>query len=151
MPNFGVFPLGSTLLATTTATTTNGSTNTGSTGALTIGLASAYRFAVEVSTASGTITNLNVGIYSSCDGGTVYDLVAWTTALTTAGGQQLLFRPFLNAGDAATTITNYILGTNTAATNAAIVSNGPIDSTHIKVAWQLAGTNTASISFAVKY
>lgn len=144
MPNFGVFPLASTLVASATQTTT------GNTAAITIPLASAYRIAVEVTATSTNTTAFNVGIYSSSDGGTTYDLILWTTTMTNTGGQQFLFRPFLNAGDTATALTNYILGTNTAASNTQIVNNGPFDNRFIKVAWVLAGTSPSQ-TFAVKY
>jgi len=106
---------------------------------------------VEVTASSTNTTSFNVGIYSSSDGGTTYDLIAWTSQMSQIlGGEQLLFRPFLNAGDAATTFQNFILGTNTAGATTAIVANGPFDNRFIKVAWSVAGTSP-SCTFAVKY
>lgn len=145
MPNFGVFPLASTLLASATVTTT------GNSAALTIPLASSYRFAVEVTASSTNTTSFNVGLYTSTDGGTTYDLIAWTTQMSNIlGGYQFLFRPFLNAGDTATAQTNYILGTNDPAANVQVINNGPIDNRFIKVRWVLAGTSP-SCTFAVKW
>lgn len=144
MPNFGLFPLASTLVASATVTTN------GNTANLTIPLASSYRFTVEVTASSSNTSQLNVGIYSSTDGGTTYGLIAWTTNMSqTLGGQQFLFRPFLNAGDTATVVTNYILGTVTAASNTQLVNNGPFDPRFIKVAWVCPGTSS-SCTFAVK-
>lgn len=145
MPNFGVFPLASTLVASQTITTTANSAN------LTIPLASAYRFAVEVTASSTNTTSFNVGIYTSMDGGTTYDLIAWTTQMSNIlGGYQFMFRPFLNAGDLATAQTNYVLGTNDPAGNVQVINNGPIDPRYIKVRWLVAGTSP-SCTFAVKY
>lgn len=144
MPNFGVFPSPQTLVASAAQTTT------GTSGVLTIPLASSYRFAVEVTASSTNTTSFNVGIYTSLDGGTTYDLIAWTTQMSNIlGGYQFLFRPYLNNGDTATAISNYILSTVTAAANTQIVANGPIDPRYIKVAWVLAGTSP-SCTFAVK-
>lgn len=144
MPNFGMFPLAQTLVASATVTTT------GNTAAITVPLASAYRLAVEVTASSTNTTSFNVGVYSSSDGGTTYDLILWTTQMSNIlGGYQFLFRPFLNAGDAATAVSNFILGTNTAAANTQIVQNGPFDSRFVKVAWVLAGTSP-SCTFSVK-
>lgn len=144
MPNFGVFPLAQTIVASATVTTT------GNTAAITLPLASAYRFSVEVTASSTNTTSFNVGIYSSTDGGTTYGLIAWTTQMSNIlGGYQFVMRPYLNAGDAATAITNYILGTVTAAANTQIIQNGPFDNRFVKVAWVLAGTSP-SCTFAVK-
>ena len=144
MPNFGVFPLTQTIVASQAVTTT------GNTANLTLPLASAYRFAVEVTASSTNTTSFNVGIYSSSDGGTTYDLIAWTTQMSNIlGGYQFIFRPYLNAGDLATVQQNYILSTNTAAANTQVVANGPFDNRFVKVAWVLAGTSP-SATFAVK-
>ena len=145
MPNLGMFPLASTLVASQTVTTTANS------AVLTLPAASSYRFAVEVTASSTNTTSFNVGIYSSSDGGTTYDLIAWTTQMSNIlGGYQFLFRPYLNPGDAGTAINNYVLGTNDPAANTQIVANGPFDNRYIKVRWLLAGTSP-SCTFAVKY
>ena len=143
MPNFGQFPLAQTLLSQTFTTT-------GNTANMTLPLASAYRFAVEVTASSTNTTSFNVGVYSSSDGGTTYDLIAWTTQMSNIlGGYQFIFRPYLNAGDLATAIPNYILGTVTAAANTQIVANGPFDNRFVKIAWSVAGTSPSG-TFAVK-
>ena len=144
MPNLGMFPLAQTLLASQTITTT------GSSAVLTVPFASSYRIAVEVTASSTNTTSFNVGLYSSSDGGTTYDLVAWTTQMSNIlGGQQFLIRPYLGLGDAATTQTNYILGTNTPAANTQVVNNGPFDPRFVKVGWTVAGTSP-SCTFSVK-
>ena len=144
MPNFGVFPLTQTLTSQSAVTTT------GNTANLTIPLASSYRLSVEVTASSTNTTSFNVGVYSSSDGGTTYDLILWTTQMSNIlGGYQFVFRPYLNAGDAATTINNYILSTNTAAANTQLLMNGPFDNRFVKIAWVLAGTSP-SCTFAVK-
>lgn len=144
MPNFGMFPLAQTLLASAAVTTS------GNTGNLTIPLGSAYRLSVEVTASSTNTTSFNVGVYTSSDGGTTYDLILWTTQMSNIlGGYQFLFRPFLNAGDLATSVSNFILGVNTAAANTQIVQNGPLDPRFIKIAWVLAGTSPTN-TFSVK-
>ena len=144
MPNFGVFPLAQTLVASQTITTT------GNTAAITIPLASSYRFSVEVTASSTNTTSFNVGVYSSSDGGTTYNLIAWTTQMSNIlGGAAFVMRPYLGIGDAATAFQNYILGTVTAAANAQIIQNGPFDNRFVKIAWSVAGTSP-SCTFAVK-
>lgn len=145
MPNFGVFPLAQTLLASATVTTT------GTSAVITnLPLASSYRFSVEVTASSTNTTSFNVGLYTSSDGGTTYDLILWTTQMSNIlGGYQFLFRPYLNAGDVATAISNYILSTNTAIAATQVVANGPIDTRFVKIAWVLAGTSP-SCTFSVK-
>lgn len=143
MPNFGMFPLSTTLLSAQTATTN------GTSSALTVPLGQCYRFTVELLTASSTTTNLSIGIFSSSDGGTTYHGIGALTALTTSGqGRSMLIRPYLGIGDAATAMSAPILGTVDYATNADVVANGPFDPQHIKIRW-LAATN-GTVTFNVR-
>lgn len=142
MPNFGVLPQSLTLLAQATQTTTGNSAN------LTIvPMASSFRLKVQVNTASGTSPTLVVGLATSSDGGTTYDQILSTTTMTTTGqGAQLLIRPYMGVGDAATQQPTALLGTASLA--AAVVNNGPINPQFVKVFWVLGGT-TPSFSFKV--
>src|SRR5215472_11780085 len=129
MPNFGMLPLGGTLLALATQTTTGTSAN------LTLPPASSYRLVVQVQTVSGTTPTLQVIVATSMDGGTTYNEVLSTaTQMTTSGlGEQLLIRPYLGIGDAATVATSALLGTADLGTN--VVNNGPIIPGFIKLRW----------------
>src|SRR5947207_15665741 len=119
MPNFGMLPLGSTLLGLATVTTN------GTSAALTLPPASSYRFIVQVQTVSGTTPTLVVALATSADAGTTYNEIISTTTLSTSGaGDQLLIRPYLGIGDVATRAAVSLLGTADLA--AAVVNNGPI-------------------------
>lgn len=143
MPNLGMFPLSQALISGQTATTN------GTSAALTLPLASSYRFTVELLTATSTTTNHSVSVFSSADGGTTYHGIAALTALTTSGtGRSLLIRPYLGIGDAATAISAPILGSTDYATNADVVANGPFDPRFVKIRWQTASTGT--VTFNVK-
>lgn len=142
MPNFGMPPLGSTLLALATQTTSGTSAN------LTLPPASSYRLIVQAQTVSGTTPTLVLIVATSLDGGTTYNEILSTTTITTSGaGQQLLVRPYLGIGDAATAQACTLLGTADLA--AAVVNNGPIIPGFIKLRWVLSGT-TPSFAFQVQ-
>ncbi len=90
MPNFGMLPLGGTLLALATQTTT------GSSAALSLPPASSYRLIVQVQTVSGTLPTFQLILATSCDAGSTYnEILSTNTQMTTSGlGQQLLIRPY---------------------------------------------------------
>lgn len=149
MPNFGMFPQTNTLVALATVTTT------GASGALTLPPASSYRIMVEVQTVSGTSPTLVVGVATSFNSGTTYDQVITTTTLTTSSqGAQLLIRPYLGIGDAATSqamtkMASPYTGTP-ASLAAATINNGPIDPQHVQITW-VAGGTSPSFAFQVGY
>lgn len=134
MPNFGVFPQQQSIFnpGTITSSTTS--------GALTLPPASSYRIICQVGTVSGTSPTMVMAIATSLDNGTTYNEVVSTSTMTTTGlGQQLLIRPYLGIGDAATTASSSLLGTADLA--AAVVNNGPINPQFIKVRLILGGTS----------
>ncbi len=144
MPNFGMLPLGSTLLGLATVTTN------GTSAALSLPPASSYRFIVQAQTISGTLPTLQVIVATSLDGGTTYnEILQFTTIPPTAQGQQMMVRPYLGIGDAATTAITALLGTADLAAGQ-IVNNGPIVPGFIKVRWIISGT-TPSFAFQVQY
>lgn len=143
MPNFGVLGQGQVLLATATQTTS------GTSAAITLPPASSYRFVVQVNTVSGTSPTMVVALACTADNGTTYNEFVTTTTLTTTGqGDQLMIRPYLGIGDAATRTATSLLGVADLA--AATVNNGPFLATNgsIKIRWVLGGT-TPSFAFAV--
>jgi len=144
MPNFGMLPLGGTLLALATQT------QSGTSAALSLPPASSYRIIVQVQTVSGTSPTLQLVLATSCDAGTTYNEVLSTaTQMTTSGaGAQLLIRPYLGIGDAATTASCSLLGTADLGTN--VVNNGPIVPGFIKLRWIISGT-LPNIAFQVQY
>jgi len=146
MPNFGMFPQTQTLIASTayTASTTS--------AALTLPSASSYRIVIALNTVSGTSPTMVVALATSFDGGTTYVEVCSTSTMSTSGnGQQLLIRPYLGIGDAATNAACSLLGTADLA--AAVVNNGPINPQYVKLRFILGGTSpsfTATVAvFAV--
>lgn len=144
MPNFGMLAQGTTLLATATQTTS------GTSAAIALPPASSYRFIVQVNTVSGTSPTLVLAIAATADGGTTYNEILSTTTLTTTGqGDQLMIRPYLGIGDAATRAATSLLGTADLA--AAVVNNGPFLATSgtIKLRWILGGTSP-SFAFQVQ-
>lgn len=144
MPNFGVFPLGSTLLGLATVTTSGTSAN------LTLPPGSSYRLIAQVQTVSGTTPTLVVILATSCDGGATYnEIVSTTTMTTTNTGDQLLIRPYLGIGDVATRATSVLLG-GAVDLAAAVINNGPIVPGFIKLRWVVSGT-TPSFAFQVQY
>lgn len=144
MPNFGMLPLGGTLLGLATVTTSGTSAN------LSLPPASSYRFIIQTQTVSGTLPTLSVLFATSMDAGTTYnEILSITTALTTSGqGQQLLIRPYLGIGDVATSAACSLLGTLDLTTN--IINNGPIIPGFIKIRWVVAGT-TPSFAWQVQF
>jgi hypothetical protein len=141
MPNFGMFPQTQILLALATQTTS------GTSAALTLAPASSYRLIVQAQTVSGTTPTLVVALATSFDNGATYNEILSTSTATTSGvGQQLLIRPYLGMGDAATSAACSLLGTADIA--AAVVNNGPINPQFIKLRWILSGT-TPSFAFQV--
>jgi len=139
-----MLPLGGTLLGLATVTTS------GTSAALTLPPASSYRLIVQVQTVSGTTPTLQLILATSCDAGTTYNEVLSTaTQMTASGlGAQLLVRPYLGIGDAATTATCALLGTADLATN--VVNNGPIVPGFIKLRWVISGT-LPSFAFQVQF
>jgi hypothetical protein len=143
MPNFGMLPLGGTLLGLATVTTT------GTSAALTLPPASSYRLIIQAQTVSGTLPTLVAIVCTSMDGGTTYNEILSSSTITSSGlGQQLMVRPYLGIGDAATSASSTLLGT--ADMGAAIVNNGPIIPGFIKIRWVISGT-TPSIAWQVQY
>jgi len=135
MPNFGLFPQTyATLVAAATVTTS------GTSAALTLPPASSYRIIVQVNTVSGTSPGLVVALATSADNGSTYNEIVSTSTMTTTGaGTQLLIRPYLGIGDAATSAACTLLGTADLAAN--VVNNGPINPQFIKFRWILSGTS----------
>lgn len=143
MPNLEIFPSSYPLLTAQTATTNA----TGS--VFQLPLAQSYRLTVELLTASSTVTNFNLGLYGSSDGGTTYHGLLGLTALTTSGqGQSVVFRPFLGATEAATVVNAPILGTTDFASNTNSVVNGPFDPRFLKLRW--VAVTTGTVTFNVK-
>jgi hypothetical protein len=144
MPNFGMLPLGGTLLGLATVTTNGTSAN------LVLPPASSYRLIVQVQTITGTLPTMQVILATSCDAGTTYnEILSTNTQITASGlGQQLLIRPYLGIGDSATVATCSLLGTADLNTN--VVNNGPIVPGFIKVRWIIGGT-TPSIAWQLQF
>lgn len=143
MPNFGMLPFPGTLLGLATVTTTGSSAN------LTLPPASSYRLFIQVQTVSGTTPTLVAILSTSCDNGATYnEFISSTTATTTGSGSQLLIRPYLGIGDAATSQASTVLGQADLA--ASVINNGPIVPGFIKVRWVLSGT-TPSFAWQIQY
>lgn len=135
MPNFNMMPQQMTLLALATQTTS------GTSAVITnFPPASSYRIIVEVQTVSGTTPTLVVALATTCNSGTTFNEILTTTTMTTSGqGNQLLIRPYLGIGDAATQVATSLLGTADLA--AGVVNNGPIAYlSGIKLRWIISGT-----------
>jgi len=144
MPNFGALPLGTTLLGLATVTTS------GTSAALTLPPASSYRFIVQAQTISGTLPTLQVIVATSCDAGTTYNEILSFSTITASGfGQQMMVRPYLGIGDAATAASSTLLGTADMAAGQ-LVNNGPIVPGFIKLRWVISGT-TPSIAWQFQY
>lgn len=146
MPNFGMLPLGGTLLGLATVTTS------GTSAALSLPPASSYRLIVQSQTVSGTLPTLQLIVATSCDAGTTYNEILSTTTCCTASGlgTQLMIRPYLGIGDVATSATSTLLGTADLTAGTGIVNNGPIVPGFIKLRWIISGT-TPSIAFQVQF
>lgn len=142
MPNFGMLPYAGTLLAQQTVTT-----NTTS-AALTLPSASSFRIVFEVQTVSGTSPTLVGIVATSPDGTSYHEILSSSTMSTSGAGQQLLVRPYLGIGDAATNAACSLLGTADIA--AAVVNNGPMNPQFIKIRFVVGGTSP-SFAVAVKY
>lgn len=142
MPNFGMFPQQQLLLAAGTLTT-----NTTS-AALTLPPASSYRVICQVNTVSGTTPTMVLALATSLDNGTTYNEIVSTSTMTTTGvGQQLLIRPYLGIGDAATNAATSLLGT--ADIGAGVTNNGPINPQFIKLRFIFSGTTPSFSSVNV--
>lgn len=134
MPNFGVLPQQVTLFGPTTVTTSTTTAN------LALPPASSYRFICQVNTVSGTSPTMVMAICTSFDNGTTYNEVVSTSTMTTTGqGQQLLIRPYLGIGDAATQAATSLLGVADLA--ASVVNNGPLNPQFIELRLILGGTS----------
>src|SRR5258708_22892499 len=145
MPNFGMLPLGGTLLGLATVTTN------GTSAALSLPPASSYRLIVQTQTVSGTLQTMVVIVATSSDAGTTYnEILSFSTINTTTSGlgQQLLVRPYLGIGDVATSATSALLGTADIA--GAVVNNGPIVPGFIKLRWIIGGP-TPSLASQILY
>lgn len=142
MPNFGVLPLSTNVLASTTITT-----NT-TTAVFSLSPSSSYRMTVQFNTVSGTLPTMQVGLYSSSDTtagatATTFHGILNTAQMTTTGlGVSVLFRPYLGIGDAATTIQSPLLGSavDFTNTNTATVANGPFNPASLKLRIFVGGT-----------
>lgn len=144
MPNFGMLPLGGTLLGLATVTTTGTSAN------LTLPPASSYRLIAQVQTVSGTLPTLQVIVATSCDAGTTYNEILSFSTITSSGlGQMMEVRPYLGIGDAATASSSTLLGTADLAAGQ-LVNNGPIVPGFIKIRWVISGT-TPSLAWQLQY
>lgn len=145
MPNLGMFPLSTALLASQAVTTT------GTSAVLTLPASQSYRFTVELVTASSTTTNFNLALFTSDDGGTTYHGLLAFTALTTSGQcLSALLKPNVGAGDAATiTGTLPILGSTDFASNVNVVNSGPFNMQFLKARWQVATTGTVTFNLKV--
>ena len=142
MPNFGMLPQTSTLLALATVTTS------GTSAALTLPPAQSYRFVVQVNTVSGTTPTLQVIIATSFDAGTTYnEVLSFVAATTTGAGRQMLVRPYLGVGDVATEQTAGLLGVTDLAAGV-LIAHGVLNPQFIKIRWVLTGT---SPSFAWQF
>lgn len=146
MPNFGMLPLGGTLLGLATVTTS------GTSALLTLPPSSSYRFIIQAQTVSGTTPTLQVILATSLDAGTTYNEILSTTTITTTNqGQQMLIRPYLGIGDVATSaITTLLGGAVDMAAGTGVVNNGPIIPGFIKIRWVVSGT-TPSFAFQVQF
>ena len=144
MPNLSSdFALSTALLNGQTATTN------GTSAAFTIPQGSSYRLTVELLTASSTVTNFNLSLYTSSDAGTTYHGLLAFTALTTSGQAiSMIFRPYMGPGDVATvTGTLPILGSTDFATNTQLVAlNAPFSSQFLKARWLAATTGTVTFN-----
>lgn len=148
MPNLNLLPLRGTLVNNlTTALTTSGTSS-----ALSVQMADSYRWILEVNTVSGTSPTLDVFLCTSADGGTnYYPFLHFAQATTSGQGQQLLMKPYLGDSDVATTSAAALIGVADGASGStAIVQNGPINPSKIKVRSVISGT-TPSFAFAVRY
>jgi len=141
MPNFGMFPQQQTLVALATQT------QSGTSAIVSFPPASSYRLIAEVQTVSGTLPTLIIAVATSFNNGTTYNEVLSSTSMTTSGaGSQLLIRPYLGIGDAATTVATALVGTADLA--AGVINNGPINSQYVKIRWIIGGTSP-SFAFQV--
>lgn len=144
MPNFGMLPLGGTLLGLATVTTT------GTSAALSLPPASSYRLFMQVQTVSGTLPVLQAAVATSCDNGATYnEILQFATATSSGFGQQMMIRPYLGIGDVATSASSTLLGTADLAAGA-IVNNGPIIPGFIKIRWVISGT-TPSFAWQLQF
>ncbi len=142
MPNFGQFPQTVVLINQGTVTTN------ATTAALTLPPASSYRILVTCNTVTGTSPTLVAILATSFDGGATYQEILSTTTLTTTGlGDQLLVRPYLGIGDAATRGPCSLLGTTDIV--AATVNNGPINPQYVKMRFVVSGTTPSFGSVVV--
>jgi hypothetical protein len=141
MPNFGVLPNPTVLLALATQTTNGTSSN------LSLPPAASYRFFLKVKTVSGTSPTLDVFLATAYDAtgaaGTDYNVILHFAQCTTSGlGRTMTLRPFVGYGDTASEGQSALLGTADGATGStAVAQNGPINPTAIKVRWVLGGTS----------
>lgn len=144
MPNYGMFPQTSVLFAPGTITTTTTS------AALTLPPAQSYRFICQINTVSGTSPTMVMVLATSFDAGATYNEIVSTSTMTTTGlGRQLLIRPYLGIGDAATEGSSSLAGVADIA--AVVVNNGPMNPQFMKVKLILGGTSPSFGAVSVQY
>lgn len=149
MPNQGMLPQVQTLLALATVTTNGTSANIS-----TLPAASSYRFFLKVKTVSGTSPTLDVFLATSYDAtagaGTDYVTFLHFAQVTTTGlGRQAAIRPYLGSGDTAQESQSAFFTLADGATGStAIVVNGPINPSALKVRW-VAGGTSPSFAFEI--
>lgn len=136
MPNLtGMFPFVQNLVASATVTTN------GTTASMALPYCQSYRFITSINTVTGTLPTLVVTIATSFDGGTTFnDVITSTTMSTTGIGTQIVFKPYLGAGDIATSQTVTLSSITTIAPTGGTVTNGPIDPRYVKIKWVVGGT-----------
>ena len=150
MPNFGVLPQVGVLLSLATQTTSGTSAN------ISLPPGQCYRFFVKVKTVSGTSPTLDVFLATSYDAtagaGTDYETFIHFAQMTTSGqGRQLVVRPYVGIGEAATEAASSLVGTADGASGStAVANNGPFNPSAIKVRW-VAGGTTPSFAFEIGY
>lgn len=147
MPNYGMLPFGGVLVDQSTGVTTSGTSS-----ALTVPIAQSYRFMIEMRTFTATNLTLDVFLASSVDG-TVYNEIAHFAQITTSGqGRQMLIRPYLGVGDAATegALPCLTQGVDGATGATAVALNGPFNPQFVKVRW-VTGAAVTTCQFRVVY
>jgi hypothetical protein len=144
MPNFGMFPQTfATILGPTTLTTSTTTAN------FTLPPGQSYRLICQINTVTGTSPTMVMILATSCDSGSTYNEVLSSSTMSTTGlGRQLLIRPYLGIGDAATEQSSSLLGVADIA--AAVVNNGPLNPQFLKLKLLLGGTSPSYSSVTVQ-
>lgn len=147
MPNLGILPFGGTLVDQSTGVTTSGTS-----AVVTLPLAQSYRFMLEMLTFSATNLTLDVFLATSPDGTNYFEILHFAQVTTSGQGRQMLVRPYLGVGDAATegAMPGLTFGVDGASGATAIVNNGPINPQFMKVRW-VTGAAITTCQFRVRY